>query len=231
MLEHRARQGFLLTVLALAGCTAPLRPVPLPAPQAVSDAPGMVYEITGSDVTVRLYRDGPLANLGHNHVVATTGLAGRFILREPLTSSSFEIELPLASLTVDEPARRAAAGADFPGELTAEDREGTRRNMLGPALLAAERFPVIRMESQSIEPRGDALEVTARVNIAGAIRVLVVPVKLRRDADALYVSGRFTVTHAELGLAPFSVAFGALRVREAMEIEFRLSAHRVIPGT
>ena len=123
------------------------------------------------------------------------------------------------------------AGADFPGELTAEDREGTRRNMLGPALLAAGRFPVIRMESQSIEGRGDALEVTTRVNIAGAIRVLVVPVELRRGADTLDVSGRFTVTHAELGLTPFSVAFGALRVREDMEVEFRLSAHRVIRGT
>lgn len=231
MLKQFARQGFLLAALALAGCAAPLRPLPVPAPQAAPAAPGVLYEITASDVAVRVYRDGPLANLGHNHVVASSGLTGRFVLREPLASSSFELELPLASLTVDEPGRRAAAGADFPGELTAEDREGTRRNMLGPALLAADRFPVIHLESLSIAPRGEALEVTTRVDIAGAVRVLVVPVEVRREADTLDAHGRFTVKHAELGLAPFSVAFGALRVREDMDVEFHLSARRARPGT
>lgn len=233
MLEHRVSAGFLLAaqMLALAGCATSLQPPPAPASQAVPAAPGALYEVTGSDVTVRVYRDGPLANLGHNHVIGSTGLTGRFILREPLPASSFEIDLPLASLTVDEPARRAAAGADFPGELTEEDREGTRRNMLGPALLAAGKFPVIRVRSLSIAPRGEALEITTRVEIAGAVRVLVVPVEVRREADTLDARGQFTVTHAELGLTPFSVAFGALRVREDINVDFRVLARRAAPVT
>lgn len=226
MLECRVRQRFLLAVLALAGCAAPPRPGPAPEAPVPPAAPGAVYEITGSDLTVRAYRDGPLASLGHNHVIASTGLRGRFVLREPLSASSFEVELPLDSLTIDEPARRAAAGADFPGELTEADREGTLRNMLGPALLAADRFPVLRARSLSIESRGKALDVTMRVEVAGAARVLVVPVELRQEADTLEAQGRFTVTHAELGLAPFSIAFGALRVREDIDVEFRLSARR-----
>ena len=230
MLECRTRQGFLLAVLMLAGCAAPPRPAPVPVVPTPVATPGIVYEVTGSDVMVRVYRDGPLASLGHNHVIASTGLTGRFIVREPLPASSFELELPLASLTVDEPARRAAAGADFPGELAAEDREGTRRNMLGPGLLAADRFPVIRVQSQSIELRGKALAVTMRVDIAGAPRVLVVPVELQQAADTLEAHGRLTVSHAELGLVPFSIAFGALRVREDIDVEFRVSARRLVAG-
>jgi hypothetical protein len=230
MLDRRAGPKLLVVVLALAACVAPPRPAPAPASPTVAAAPGTVYEVTASDVTVRVYRDGPLASLGHNHVIASTGVAGQFVVREPLPASSFEIELPLASLTVDAPERRAAAGEDFPGELAAADRDGTRRNMLGPALLAAQRFPVIRMEGLSILPRGETLEVMTRVEIAGGTRVLIVPAEMRREADMLEVHGRFTVTHAELGLAPFSVAFGALRVREDMHVEFRLSARRTAPA-
>lgn len=224
-MSRRITRPRLLAALILAGCAA------LPAAYAATaDSAGMVYEVTASDLTVRVYRDGPLANAGHNHVVASTALAGQFVVREPRSASSVELELPLASLTVDEPARRAAAGADFPGQLTAAKREGTLRNMLGPALLAADRYPVLNVRSLSIAPRGTALEVTVLVDIAGAARTLVVPVKLRQDADTLEASGRFTATHVELGLAPFSIAFGALRVREDIDIEFRILARRRAAG-
>lgn len=216
--------------MVLAGCVAAQRPDPGPAAPTPQAAPGVVYEVIGSDVTVRVYRDGPLASLGHNHVIASSGLTGWFLVREPLATSSFALELPLASLTVDEPARRAAAGPDFPGEMTTDDREGTRRNMLGPAQLAADRYPTIRVEGVAIEARGAALEATVRAWVAGRERVLTVPVALRLDAGVLEASGHFTVTHAELGLTPFSVAFGALRVREDMDVGYRLTARRVAAG-
>ncbi len=82
----------------------------------------------------------------------------------------------------------------------------------------------------SIAPRGKALEITMRVDIAGTPRVLVVPVALQQEADTLEAHGRFTVSHAELGLVPFSIAFGALRVREDIDVEFRVSARRLVAG-
>ena len=225
MSRRRTGPGPPLAAMMLAGCAALLVPG-----VAAAESTDAVYEVTASDLAVRVYRDGPLAGAGHNHVVASTALTGHVVIREPLTSSSVELELPLASLTVDEPARRAAAGADFPGQLTAAKRERTLRNMLGPALLAADRYPVLSVRSLSIASRGTALTVTMLVDIAGAARTLVVPVEWRTDADSLEAEGRFTVSHAELGLVPFSIAFGALRVRDDIEIEFRVTARRVVTG-
>ncbi len=125
---------------------------------------------------------------------------------------------------VDDDARRAQAGPDFPDNLTVADKEGTRRNLLGPALLDAARFPVLQLDSVAIAAAGDGYRVTARVDVAGVVRQIQVPVTLERTGGQLQVSGEFVLTHAELGLTPFSAALGALRVREDLEVAYRLVA-------
>lgn len=60
--------------------------------------------------------------------------------------------------------------------------------------------------------------------------VMAPDVTVRLAADGLEAQGSFTVTHAEPGLVPFSVAFGALRVREDIDVDFRLSARRTDAG-
>ena len=42
----------------------------------------------------------------------------------------------------------------------------------------------------------------------------------------LIASGEFDLTHAQLGLTPYSVALGALRVAERMHVRYRLVAQR-----
>jgi len=49
---------------------------------------------------------------------------------------------------------------------------------------------------------------------------------LQRSSDELTASGEFDLTHAELGLAPYSVALGALRVADRMHVRYRLVAQR-----
>ena len=199
----------------------------MPRPPAPA---GTLYEVFASDVTVQVYRDGPLAELGHNHVIASTGLTGRIELRRPLATTTLALELPLGSLIVDDPARRAEAGEEFPGELNGPDREGTRANMLGPALLDAARFPVMLLEGLAVDGESPDFSVTARVSLAGRQRDIVVPARLELDGDTLTASGRFTLTHAQLGLSPFSVALGALRVRDDIQVGYRLSARRAGTG-
>lgn len=214
-------------LLALGACAAPSRP----ASDAVSTGavrpagrPVGQYEVIASDVTVKVYRDGPLAELGHNHVVATTAVSGRIELRDPAIASSFSLSLPLAALVVDDAGRRVAAGPDFPDDLSPADKEGTRRNMLGPALLDAARHPVLHLDSVVIDDTGDGFSVTATTRVAGVEGRVTVPVKLERTAGQLILSGEFVLAHADLGLKPFSTALGALRVREDMEVSYRLVA-------
>ena len=230
MLDRVQFRGLLVVTAALliGACAPTPRPDSGsgPRPSGATAPAGQSYEIVESDVTVRVYRDGPLARLGHNHVIASTAVTGRVVLAEPVSRSTLELSLPLDSLTVDEPVRRAAAGSDFPDNVTGADREGTRRNMLGPALLDAVNFPAMHLASVAVAEREGSLYVTARVNVAGNAREIVVPVVMEIQGGTLVARGEFTVTHAELGLAPFSVAMGALRVREDLQVAYRLVARK-----
>ncbi len=230
MLERVQFRGLLVVMaaLSLGACAPAPRPdtgAP-PRPPAATASAGQAYDIVESDVTIRVYRDGPLARLGHNHVIASTGVTGRVVVAGPLSRSTLELSLPLDSLTVDEPARRAGAGSDFPDNVTEADREGTRRNMLGPALLDAATFPALHLASVAVAERDGMLYVTTRVDVTGHVREIVVPVALQVRGGTLVARGEFTVTHAELGLVPFSVAMGALRVRDDLQVAYRLVARK-----
>ena len=186
----------------------------------------MRYEVAVSDIAIEVFRDGPLAELGHNHVIGSTALTGRIAVQEAATGSSFALELPLDALTVDEPARLAAAGPEFPDKLSAQDKEATRRNMLSAALLDAGRFPVVKLESLGIEGEAGALVARTRVTIAGRPSEILVPVTLAMEGETLRASGQLTLTHSQRGLTPFSAAMGALRVADELRVSWRVQARR-----
>lgn len=173
-----------------------------------------------------VYRAGPLARLGHNHVVASRDLTGTVWYRDRQGRSAFRISLPVTELTVDEPGLREAAGNDFPGEIPREDVEGTRRNMLGEAVLDAARHPELSAELVAVEGSGDTLTMTAALTIRGRRRLVDFPVQLRTDGDRLVATGETTVSHAALGLEPFSVMGGALSVAEDIGVRYRVVARR-----
>jgi len=213
-------------VAALAACAGR---TPLPSSSS-ADAPavlgqGVLYEVTASDVAIQVYRDGPLAELGHNHVIGSRGLTGQVAVAEPLAGSSFALVLAVTGLTVDEPARLAAAGSRFPDRLSPEDKEATRRNMLSAALLDGDRFGLIRLESLAIEgPASSSLVARTRVTVAGRSSEVRVPVTLDFDGTLLKASGELTLSHEQLGLVPYSAMMGALRVGEDLHVSWRLEA-------
>lgn len=175
-------------------------------------------------MTVLVFRGGPLAAGGHNHVVASHDVAGTVHLHPEFARSAFELELPVTSLSVDEPELRRAAGPGFPPEVPADAREGTRRNMLSEAVLDAERHPVVRVRSESIAPGREGFIARIRISLRGRDHVLDAPVGVELAGDELRASGELTVSHAQLGLTPFSALLGALRVRDELTIRYRLVA-------
>lgn len=219
--------------LLLAACAG--RPPVEPAPAerdtraaAVDRATATVYRIDTDASLLQLfvYRAGALARLGHNHVIASRDLEGTIWYRDRRGRSTFRIRLPVAELTVDEPGLRKAAGEDFPGEIPPEDIEGTRRNLLGEAVLDAAAHPELTAELVSVAGEAAALTVTAAVTVRGQRRLLDFPVRLRRDGERLVATGETTVTHAELGLEPFSVMGGALAVAPEIGVSYRIVARR-----
>jgi YceI-like domain len=230
-----------LSVAVLSGCPLPPRappPAPVPAaPAAPAPAPpqlGTPYAILpqSSLLTILVYRGGALASAGHNHVIASHDLSGAIYIPSGILQSSFEVHVPVATLTVDESALRAQQpAAEFPADVSEGAKEGTRRNMLGEALLDAQRNPEIVLRSLQLEPAGgtaaDSATVLAHVQstVRGQPRTFMVPVRYRLGGNGtVEASGEFPLRQTELGLTPFSAMLGALQVQDEMRVSFHLVA-------
>jgi hypothetical protein len=216
-------------LLIAAGCAAPPRAEPPRGPPPAlppAATPGESWTVSASRLEVRVYRDGPMQKLGHNHLVTSDALRGAIQLREPVAGSGFQLELPLESLVVDDAAARGQAGADFAAPVPQQDRDATRANMLGEKLLDAARQGEMRLAAEAISGGAGRYEARVRVSLAGRERVVVAPLTVAIDGGRLTARSRLRLTHAELGLVPFAVALGALRVRDDFEVDLTLEARR-----
>ena len=103
-------------------------------------------------MTILVYRGGPLAKAGHNHVIASHALRGSLYVPVDLAQSSFDIHMPVTELTVDEADLRAKENSDeFPPDVPDSAKDGTRHNMLSPALLDSDQYPEIVLRSERVE--------------------------------------------------------------------------------
>jgi polyisoprenoid-binding protein YceI len=199
------------------------------ASSAVTVPGSVLYSVdtAASQVLLEVYREGPMASLGHNHIIAVRELHGSVQLHDEITRSSFELQFPVAELSVDEPALRAQSGPDFSSIVNDSAREGTRSNMLGEKLLQAANNPDITLKSARIAVAGAGWIVTTRVSVRGQESLVDIPVQLQRQGDRLTASGEFAVLQTALGLTPYSALFGALRVADEIKVHFRIVAQRV----
>jgi hypothetical protein len=226
-----------LFLVILGGCPLPQRkPPPPPAAESAAAAPqlGAPYQIVpqASLLTILVYRGGALASAGHNHVIASHELSGTIYVPAAILHSSFEVHVPVDTLTVDEAALRAQQpAAEFPADVSESAKEGTRRNMLGEALLDAQHYPEIVLRTLQLEPApegaADSATVLAHVQstVRGQLHTFTAPVRYRRSGDGtLEVSGEFPLRQSELGLIPFSAMLGALQVQDEMRVSFHIVA-------
>jgi hypothetical protein len=184
------------------------------------------YQVIAEEslLQILVYRGGAMARLGHNHVIASHHLAGSIFVADDLPQSQFDINVPVNELTIDEPAMREMAGADFPPGVPQSARDGTRRNMLSEALLDGEEYPVIRLRAADIVPASDGFDVGVEITIRDQVRTVRVPVTFESREGAVVARGDFPLRQSELGIKPFTVALGTLVVLDEMRIHFEVSA-------
>jgi polyisoprenoid-binding protein YceI len=233
------RLGALFLACTLAAC--PTRPPPppaavpaVPAPPPIAPHVGRPYDIVAAEslLTLRVYRGGALGAAGHNHVIASHTLAGTVYLPDDVLKGSVELHVAVAELTVDEPELRALEpGGDFPPEVPQSARDGTRRNMLSPAVLDAAGYPEVLLRSQRLEPAAgvapDTLTAFLDAGVRDQHRTISVPVRCELAGDTLTVSGETALRQSELGLTPFTALLGALAVQDEMRVRFRLVARAI----
>lgn len=168
-----------------------------------------------------------MARLGHNHVIASRQLSGSVYLVDDPLATRFDISFPVNELTVDEPALREAAGPDFPAGVPQSARDGTRANLLSPALLDASNYPTIRLRALDVRQDGEGFDAGVEVTLKGSVYLLRVPIQLQRSDGAVVATGEFPLLQSQLGLQPFSVAMGTLVVLDEMKIRFEVRAQEM----
>lgn len=224
------RTSLVLACFMLAACVA-RTPVP-----AIPEAPGDLQAPSGfpqafyrdaasrgervlhvdprrSSIVIEVRRAGPLARLGHDHVVASRNVQG-YVLP---SAGRADLFIPLARLTVDEPGLRAELAMET--QPAPEAVGGTRRNMLDK-VLEADRFPFALVRVSRKE--GDVLRVA--VTLHGKTREVEVPARIDSTPEGMSVSGRMTLAQSDFGITPFSVLGGALQVQDAMAMRYRIVA-------
>jgi len=216
--------------LGLAACQTS----PPPAETASPEKPGVFsippdsteYRVSGAEsgLQILVYRGGPMAKLGHNHVIASHHLDGAVYVTDDPLRTRFDLSFPVGELTVDEAAMREQAGADFANLVPQNAREGTRGNLLSPALLDATNYPTIRLRALDVVAVGEGYDVGVEVAIKDQVHTVRVPLQVRREAGALTASGEFPLKQSALGLKPFTAAMGALAVVDEMKVRFQIVA-------
>ena len=224
-------------VSLLAGC-ATRQPEPGAAPPAQAPvvtvgadaatipAGAKLFDIDSqrSLVTIRVYRSGPMAKLGHNHVITSAEESG-FAWRGPTPADSgFQLRIPVGTLVVDDPEARVAAGPDFEGAVPESARDGTKKNLMRAEVLDAARFPDVTVRAGRLGGSWQDPVAQADVTLKGVTRRVDVPLELVDARGALTARGTFRLRQTDFGMVPFSVAGGAIQVADEIVLGFEIVA-------
>ncbi len=218
ILSRAAYAALATSALALSACTVAPPPAVTAPPPATPPAPAplagaLAIDSAASIIAITVRRGGPLARLGHDHVVAARAIEGRV----ELAANRAHLRFRLDALTVDEGPLRQQAGLDT--QPTEDAIAGTRRNML-TRVLDAERFPWVDVAIE--RPAAGPLAVS--ITLHGATRHYQVPATVLAERGTVRATGELTLRQTDFGLVPFSVLGGAMAVQDALALRFDIVA-------
>ena len=179
-----------------------------------------------SEVLITVRRDGLMARLGHNHIVASHQLQGSILLKRndnpngpQYSHCQAQFRIPLTSLVVDNPQQRAKAG--FKTTPSPEDIADTTRNMLKS--IDAHNFPLVQLRSHNCLPAllGNKTEVV--IHLHGVSQNLMLAIDVKQQEGAMVLKGNFTLQQSDFGIKPFSVLGGLLRVNDKLELSLKIT--------
>ena len=118
------RRALLFPLLVLTACqtlSPPEETAVLPVPVDIgvtlpADGPRFIVDQEASEIRLLVYRAGPLARFGHNHVI-TGRVRGEIRAGVGTAASGFRLEVPIESFVVDPPAARMEEGDEFATEV------------------------------------------------------------------------------------------------------------------
>jgi polyisoprenoid-binding protein YceI len=160
---------------------------------------------------VRTGRSGLGAKAGHDLTIEITAWRGTATvdIADP-ANSAVSVDVDVDSLEV-----REGTGGVKP--LTDSDRAEIRKTFREKILQTAEN-PTIRFRSSRVEGSPESFTVDGDLTIMDVTR----PVTVRGAVSDGRVRGSARVTQTRWGIKPYTAFFGALKLRDDVEVEFDL---------
>jgi hypothetical protein len=170
-------------------------------------------------VVIDVRRGGSLAQVGHDHVVASHNVQGFANPKE----ARADLYVQLDRLVVDEPELRNEAGFDT--QIPDAAISATRANMLG-RVLRAEAHPFALVRIAGVDAN-HYLDVAITLN--GVMRNTRIPAKMETSADELWITGSLALDQSDFGITPLSLLGGAIQVQDRVNARFSIRARRMAP--
>ena len=229
----RARLAVAIVIAAALSACATRSPVPVA--DGAQQPPGFpeayyldaakrgaaVYVIDpkSSLVVIEVRRAGTLAQLGHDHVVASHDARGYVVPAD----GRADLYVRLDQLVVDE--RDLRAEAKFESQPPDDAIAGTRDNMLRKLNAEIHPYAIIAIRTVDTDATGSWLHATLAVN--GTERAMRIPAKIGMAPSEVDVHGQLEVQQTSFGITPYSILAGALQVKDEVTIRFRINARRI----
>jgi len=173
---------------------------------------------SASSVRIHVGKTGIGSFAGHEHEVVARSVHGEVAADfEDLPRSSVEVLVDASSLTV-------VAEGEPEGDAPKIERE-----MKGPHVLRATRYPSIRFRSRQVAGKQLSagsydLSVAGDLSLHGAVRPIVVPLQVELRGDALTGTGKLVVKQTDFGIEPTMAAGGLVKVEDEVTVTFRIVA-------
>lgn len=158
-------------------------------------------------IVLRTFRDGLAATAGHDLIIDLPRWSGELTLGPDGAPAGLEIRADLGALAV-----REGTGGLKP--LTDRDR----REIAGNAakLLGTGQQPEVVFRATRFDLSGDGGVIEGSLTIRGVDRPLRLQVS---QAGPGHYRATGTVVQSDYGIKPYTAFFGALKVRDAVEVE------------
>lgn len=208
--------GFAATLVVCAAAQeTPTPEAPAPAAVVVPPVPRYRLDPARSVVAVIARNDtaAPAARLGRDVAVRAADFQGEVAWSTTDAKACLvDITVPIASLAVD------TASSLVGGAWTAADVATTTENLRSSRLLDMTGFPTATFHAASCSGTSGRVKVTGALTVRGQSTPLTLWLDVRADEGSFSAKGSVTVTHASLGLPPWTMVGGAVRVADPLRI-------------
>jgi polyisoprenoid-binding protein YceI len=166
------------------------------------NAQSTTIDVNKSSLRIRVFKSGAFSAFAHDHEIQAPIEEGTI---NSSATASVQLRVDSRKMRVLDP------------EISADKRSEIQHTMQSAAVLDVEKFPEISYQSTTVTSRGEGhWEVRGDLSLHGKKQPVAIDVTLKEG----HYRGSATLKQSTFGIAPISIAGGAVKVKDEIKIEF-----------